>query len=290
MVNALWALGQRLLAEGCPTPLASLNPCYTYPGLTEIVQDVDHVAVQLSKQVPPEMDPLIVGITGYGNVALGVHEILDRLHATSLTPDELLRLPTNAHGIFRVVFKEENTVALPDGKFELKDYYMHPERYDSIFPAYLDRLTVLMNCIYWEERYPRLVLVDDLRKLYADSMPRLRVIGDLSCDIAGGIEATVRVTKSDDPVYVFDTKTGMTPSGVHGCGPVILAVDNLPAELPKEASEAFSKALVPFIPALANADFTLGLDACGLPPPLHRATIAYRGELTHHYSYLNRFL
>jgi alpha-aminoadipic semialdehyde synthase len=120
--------------------------------------------------------------------------------------------------------------------------------------------------------------------------PRLRVIGDISCDIEGSIEATVRCTEPDNPVYVYNPLTGKTEDGCAGEGPVILAVDNLPAELPREASESFSMALMPFVPSVASADFTVPFDACDLPGPIRRAVIVYQGELTEEYSHLSEYL
>ena len=72
-----------------------------------------------------------------------------------------------------------------------------------------------------------------LRSLYAKS-PRLQVIGDIGCDVNGPLECTVKATDTGSPVYVYDPSTGRASNGVRGKGPVIMAVDNLPAELPRE--------------------------------------------------------
>ena len=148
-----------------------------------------------------------------------------------------------------------------------------------------------MNCIYWESKYPRMITRDHLRGLYEGSArPRLRVIGDISCDIAGSMECTVRTTTPGNPVYVYEPATGATPDGVAGDGPVILAVDFLPCELPVDSSNFFSRALSPLVPAMARADFSGPLADSGLPPALQRATIVYRGELTEPYRYLRQYL
>ena len=116
------------------------------------------------------------------------------------------------------------------------------------------------------------------------------MIGDVSCDIEGSIECTVRSTESDNPVYVYDPSTGETQDGVAGCGPVILAVDNLPCELPADASRQFSRSLAPFIPGLAKTDFKALLTDSGMPPELAAATVLYHGELTESYRYLEQCL
>ena len=120
--------------------------------------------------------------------------------------------------------------------------------------------------------------------------PRLRVIGDISCDVEGAIECTVKATGPDNPVYVYEVAADRAVSGVAGNGPVIMAVGILPSELPREASTYFSGVLKPYIPAIARADFSGDFDACQLPPPIKRAIIVYRGELTSTYRYLEKHL
>ncbi len=114
----------------------------------------------------------------------------------------------------------------------------------------------------------------------------LRVIGDISCDIEGSIECTVHATEPDDPVYVYDVASGKALPGVEGTGPVILAVDILPCELPVDSSNFFSRALRPFLPHVDAADFGGPLESSGLPPELLKATIVYKGQLTAPYQYL----
>jgi alpha-aminoadipic semialdehyde synthase len=123
-----------------------------------------------------------------------------------------------------------------------------------------------------------------------DTPPRLRVIGDLGCDIEGAIECTLKCTEPSDPVYVYNPLEGAISSGVDGSGPVVLAVDILPAELPREASEEFSSALSPFLTALAEADFNVPFSELALPPELLGAVIAHRGKLTPDYRYIEAHL
>jgi alpha-aminoadipic semialdehyde synthase len=175
--------------------------------------------------------------------------------------------------------------------FDLQEYYKHPDRYRASFFRHAPHLTLLVNCIYWEPKYPRLITLEQFRELYAaGGGARLRVVGDISCDIDGSVACTVRATTPDSPIYVFDPATGETRDGVEGPGPVVLAVDFLPCELPVDASEFFSRSLLPFIPALARTDFSADLADSGLPPELQRATIVYHGKLTESYQYLEKFL
>ena len=199
-----------------------------------------------------------------------------------------------AQDVYRVVFHEEHLVepCSPERSFELQDYYDHPEAYRSRFEAYLSSLTILLNGICWSESYPRLVTIEALRRLYHDpaAPPRLRVIGDVSCDLCGSIECTLRCTTPDDPVFTYDPNSGEERPGVEGPGPVVLAVDNLPCELPADASRSFGDALVGLLPALARCDYARPFAELDLPPELERAVIVHRGELTPDYSYLSEFL
>lgn len=296
MIDTLWALGRRLESEGIDTPLATIDPAHSYPSLHDAKLAIRAAGERIASHgLPQSLLPLTVGIAGYGNVASGVREILAELPTREVAPENLENVleGPSPHCIYQTTFREEDQVAplSTHHTFELQDYYSHPERYRSVFDDHLPHLTVLMNCNYWDERYPRLVTKDGLRSLYGGGTPpRLRVIGDLGCDVEGAIQCTLRCTEPSDPVYVFDPRTGAVESGVEGNGPVVLAVDILPAELPREASEEFSISLAQFIPALARADFDVEFSDLDLPPELLGAVIVHRGRLTPDYTYLEEHL
>jgi alpha-aminoadipic semialdehyde synthase len=296
MIDTLWALGQRLdQIEGVETPFAAVRQAYGYEGLEQAKRAIAAVGATLKRDgAPPALTPLVCGFAGYGNVSVGAQEIYDLLGPEEVSPAELASIdPEDRSRCYKVVFKEEHLVERSDGSpFALQHYYDHPEDYRPVFAErYLGSLTLLINCIYWTDRYPRLVTNADLRALYRDGKPRLRVIGDISCDIEGSVEATVKATEPDKPVFVYDLDGEEAVDGVAGRGPVIMAVDNLPAELPKDASRSFSSALLPLVPALAAADLGAPtLEGCRLPAPLERAVITYRGELAADYQYLDEHL
>lgn len=297
MIDSLWALGQRLKWEGIPNPFSDIRNTYTYPSLAEARADVRRAGERVRKEgVPEAIAPMIVGVAGYGNVGRGVLEILTDLPIQDIEPRDVAAVAEDPNAsrnvIYRVVFKEEHSVEpiSPETCFDLQDYYQHPEKYRSCFAQYLPYLTVLMHCNYWDQRYPRLVTKADIRALYAGGQPRLRVVGDASCDVGGGIEFNVGCTEPDQPVYVYDPETDTATLGVAGRGPVVLAVDILPSELPRESSEYFSEILLPFVPAIARADYSVPFEQLDLPPEIRRAVIVHRGELTPDYRYLEAFL
>jgi saccharopine dehydrogenase (NAD+, L-lysine-forming) len=297
MVETLWALGRRLDWEGVSNPFSELRHTYEYKDLAECKEAISLVGEQLKAEgLPKSVGPIVCAITGYGNVARGVWEILDLLPVEEVEPQDLAALAEGSdddgHAIYKVVFKEEHTVhpVSPADRFELQDYYQHPEKYRGRFESYVPHLTMVVNCVYWEEKYPRLITNEYLKSLYDGGQPRLRVIGDISCDIEGAVECTVRATEADNPVFVYDPFTGETTDGYAGEGPVVMAVDILPSELPRDASVDFSRVLCPFIPAIAQADYSVPFEQLALPPEIKRAVIAHRGELTPSYRYIEQFL
>ena len=207
--------------------------------------------------------------------------------------DGLFAGPVARRAVHKVVFAEHDMVARRDATapFELDEYLRHPELYEGVFDRWLPRLTVLLNCVFWDTQYPRLVTKAAVRRLYAAAAPPLlRVIGDVSCDIEGSVELTSKETHIDDPVYVYDPEAGSIADGVAGRGPVVLAVGNLPCELSRESSLAFSAALSPFVPALAETDFSLPYAQLRLPPELRRALILHHGDFTPGYEYMRQFI
>ncbi len=298
MIDTLWALGRKLEAEGTPSPFGGLLQTYHYTSLVEAKEEIAEVAhVIRTEGLPEPLVPLVCGFTGYGHVSQGAQEIFDLLPMEEIPPERfgafLRQKNFSAHRVYKTVFREEHMVRprSPRRLFELKDYYESPAEYEPLLEAFLPHLTILVNGIYWSPAFPRFLSRSFIRDLYAaPGQPRLRVVGDISCDIEGGVEFTLRSTDPADPVYVYDPATDGIRSGFEGRGPVVMAVDNLPAEIPLESSVFFSQALKAFLPALAKADFGSDEGGCDLPAPLRRAMILCRGRLTPPFEYLREFL
>ncbi|MBI4224219.1 MAG: hypothetical protein HY609_04745 [Deltaproteobacteria bacterium] len=260
MMDSLWAYGRRLDSEGVSNPFRQLKPAHAYPSLGAIREAV----IQAGRQM---RTTLVCGFTGYGRVSQGAQEIFDLLPASQAK---------------KIVFKESDLFERADGApFDLRDYYQTPQNYRSVFEKYLPGLDLLINAIYWEKKYPRLVTKAGLKKA-----PRLKVIGDISCDVEGSIEVTVKATDPGNPVYVYDLEKDRALDGFKGSGPVILAVDNLPCEVAREASTDFSAALKPLVPAIAKADYALPFEKLSLPAELKKAVICHGGRLTPGFEYL----
>lgn len=294
MIESLVALAGRLESEGVTTPLMELKHAYEYGTLVEARNHLLQIGERIRDEgMGSHPDPVIIGLAGYGNVSKGCQEMLACLPVTSIAVEDLEDVAgastAEVGPLVKVVFKEEDMVEprSSDAQFVLQDYYQRPENYRGVFPKYLPHLDLLMNTIYWEDRFPRLVTRKWAHSHYGPGkQPRLKVIGDISCDIEGSIELTLKAPMPDQPCFVYEPQSGKVRDGVVGNGPVIMAVDNLPCELPRESSEHFSAVLGAMIPALGQADYSSDFSGLHLPPHLKKAVITHRGELTPGYRYL----
>lgn len=298
MVDTLWALGRRLQIEGIDNPFVELRQTLHYQSLVEAKEEIAFIGEEIRHTgLPAEMVPFICGFTGYGHVSQGAQEIFDLLPSDEIEAEEfasfMSRGQFSPHRAYKIVFREEHMVRprRKEESFDLQDYYQNPERYEPVLEEILPHLTILVNGIYWAPKYPRFITKKFIRDLYAkEARPRLRVISDISCDIRGGVEFTLRSTDPKDPVFVYDPVKDEALAGFEGRGPVVMAVDNLPAEIPLESSVFFSQCLKPFIPAIAYADYGGTLDGCWLPDPIKKAMILFRGEFAPDYQYMKAFL
>jgi alpha-aminoadipic semialdehyde synthase len=295
MIETLVALGRRLNSRGIGNPFTALKQPHEYGSIREIKAALEVIGHWIRAEgLPTEVLPLTVGFAGYGNVSKGAQEMIDVLPVKEISPGELKTITAGTPGagntIFKAVFKEEDMVVpkAPGDSFVLQDYYDHPDKYSGVFEAYLPYLAVLVNCVYWDARYPRLVTTDYLKNHWKDD--RLLVIGDISCDIDGSIEATKKITEPGKPTFVYDPAADSVFDGWEGNGPVIMAVDILPSELPRDASVYFSGVLKEFIPAIAKADYSVEFGDLALPDPIKKAVILHKGTLTPRYEYLTKYL
>jgi saccharopine dehydrogenase (NAD+, L-lysine-forming) len=295
-INSLWSLGQRLKAQKIHNPFENLKQAYRYDSLDEAKEAISAAGQEIALHgLPQELCPMVVGFTGYGNVSAGAQEIINLLPSIEITPQQLLDpnfVKTAKNIIYKVIFREKDLSRLKDGsqKFDLQDYYSHPERYENQFEQYIPQLSVLLNCMYWDTRYPRIVTKDFLEKLYSKCEPMLKVIGDITCDPDGSIECTHKGTEIEDPVFVYDTNKRIPKMGFEGNGILVMAVDILPSELPRESSIAFGDALLPYVKSIAEADYDESFEKIQLPNPIKKALIVHKGKFTPSFEYISKYL
>lgn len=288
MINTLWAFGQRLRWEGIPSVFERICRAKDYATLEDLKHALKDVGRAMKGAgLPHAIVPVVCGVTGQGRVARGALAMLGLLPTERVEPGELPRLFASGRFSNRVIYRvhyhqaDIYTPRDPRASFDRYRLFRYPDRFRSLIEDSLHYLSILVNGIYWEQRFPRLVTKSALRALYErNPVPRLRVLGDITCDVDGSIESTIKATTVDRPTFVFDPISGAAVDGVAGLGPVVMAIDKLPTELPRQASESFGDTLAPFVPMLARADYASELKESGLPPELERAVVAHRGQLT----------
>lgn len=292
MLRTLRAYGRKIKAQGYSTPFEKIKRLSEYASVEDAKEHVREIGKEINERgLPVEVCPLIVGLTGYGNVSKGAQEIFDLLPYYEIPPDELVdkydQIQSDRSNLYKVVFKEKHMVNPKDGQFELQDYYDHPGKYVPNFHIYLPYLTVLMNCIFWSEDYPRLVTKNYLRNRQDTT---LSVIGDISCDINGAVEITYKTTNPDNDTFTYFPLQDKFKDGIYSEGITIMAVDNLPADFSREASIEFSSVLKEFVNEIVMADFNVDFENLRLSYPIKKALILHRGALTVEYRYMEQFL
>lgn len=294
--DTLRVLGERLEFKGVkPNPFAGMKHTLQCRSLAELKEEFQALGGRISEQgLPKHLVPFVVGFAGYGNVSRGAQEMFDLLPHVQIEPEEIFDISEPKDNVlYKCVFKEEHMVEPKDSAadFDLQDYYENGStKYRGVFEKYVPHLAVILNCIYWSDNYPRLVTKNFMKKHWPADNRRLEVVGDISCDVEGAIQFTVRTTTPGDPAFTYIVDQDCAEPGVKGDGPVVMAVDNLPCELPRESSTSFSETLLDYIPALAKADFTVPFQQLNLPKELKDAVIVYQGELTEKYTYLKEYL
>jgi saccharopine dehydrogenase (NAD+, L-lysine forming) len=296
MIDTLHGLGRKLKRLGLETPLERIRMSYQYDSLEQAKSEISAIGQEIdAKGLPAELAPLTVGFSGYGNVSRGAQEIFDLLPHKVMSAQAMVDNAENFTGdtlnLYKVVFAEEDMVRPREGRFDLQDYYTHPEKYVSRFEEYLPHLTALINCIYWEERYPRLLTKEYLKSRTAlESNLKLQIVGDISCDIDGSIEITSKATKPDNAFFTYFAANDRFVDGIERLGVSVMAVDNLPCEFSAESSHEFSKVLAPYVPQILAADMNRDTADVDLPSPLKRALILHKGELTPDFRYMTSFI
>ncbi|PAA57439.1 hypothetical protein BOX15_Mlig019856g3 [Macrostomum lignano] len=233
-----------------------------------------------------------VVLTGSGRVGTGCREILDLLGFEKISPADLLARDWSSadHPPVYAQLPADHLFRLgPDNSWS-PDYYANPTGYHSIAWPYMVKANILINGMYWDNRCGPLLTIEQM----CQPEMAVRLIGDITCDIApvASLPCTVRPTVVKDPVLTFDPELGreLQPGEPRSALAVdVMAVDNLPSELPRDASRDFgdmilNKVLPEFLQAAA-ADGNQRVS-----PVLEGATITEAGKLTSVFAYLSDFV
>lgn len=239
-------------------------------------EDRKEMEAELVKVKLPKDTKIVM--TGYGRVGHGAREVIDLLPIKEVDPDEFLNEsfdePVYTH------LHIEDYVAREDGEeFDKRAFFESGEGHVSTFPRYIKAADLYIACHFWKEGSPFLYTRDDLK---TDQL-RLSVVADISCDIDGPVASTIRPSTIADPIYGYDPLTENEADFKADNVIAVMAVDNLPCELPKDASEDFGNELITHIlPVLIGDDPT---DIIG-----RGSETTKEGRLSSHFSYLQDYL
>ena len=212
--------------------------------------------------------------TGRGNVAKGSMEVLKHANIKQVSINDYLNKKYN-EGVFCNISTREY-VERNDGKdYSVQDFTSNPHEYKSKVKKYLFDADMLITGHYWEPKFPKLFYPNQINEF-----KNLKIIGDITCDINGAVPTTVRSTTIAKPYYSIDINS-MQEIDLGNKGIAVMAVDNLPSELPNEASEEFGENIISEVfPFLINKD----------DDRISRATTASQGKFCPKYGYLKEFI
>lgn len=275
--------GERVVAFGRWAGIVgAYNGLWTYgkkSGLYEIKRAYDcYDREELDKELQKvQLPPIKIVVTGTGRVGKGVVEVLKTAGVKQVDSHDFL----NAYfeeSVFTVLSSSHYNRRKTDGGFDRSEFYHEPEKYESHFLKYAEVSDILMAAAYWDNRAPRLFSPEDIN---TDDF-NISVIADITCDIHGSVPTTIRASKVLDPVYDIDREhfEELPPFGKQ-TSISVMAIDNLPTELPRDASKDFGEQLMKhFIPELMKPRSEM----------IEKATIAKEGDLTLEFIYLKEFV
>ena len=277
------AKGDRVLAfgkwagvVGCYNAFRAWQLHHGSPDMEPANECYDRAEMERHLAALPLLRGLRIVLTGGGRVGKGAMEVLDKRGVKRVDTDAFLTSTFN--GPVYCVAGSETIYERVDGKpFDKAAFHADPTGHVSTFARFAHRAHIYLACHFWDPRGPKLLSAEELR----DERLTVRVVADISCDVGGPIDSTLRSTTIAQPMLGYDRATA-TECAVGRSGSItVMAVDNLPCELPRDASEAFGRDLVDHV--LPNF---LGEDPTGM---IDRATIVRNGALTERYAYLAEY-
>lgn len=223
------------------------------------------------------LPPIKIILTGGGRVAKGAMEVLLGMKIRKVTPAAFLSERFD-FSVFTQLNTRDYNVRKDRGAFSRHDFFKNPENYESDFLKYAHEGDILIAAAYWDPHAPVLFKREDvLRNDF-----KTNIIADITCDIEGSIPSTKKPSTIEDPIYDYNPSDDEVEAPFTDEGNItVMAVDNLPCELPRDASESFGNELLNnVLPEL------LGKDEKGI---IKRATITSNGNLTDKYEYLRDY-
>uniref|UniRef100_A0A672H534 Uncharacterized protein n=1 Tax=Salarias fasciatus TaxID=181472 RepID=A0A672H534_SALFA len=297
MINILHGLGLRFLALGHHTPFMHIGMAHNYRNVSQAIQAVRDCGYEISMGLMPKsIGPVTFCFTGTGNVSKGAQDIINELPVEYVEPHELKDVSQTGDmtKVYATVLsRHHHLMRKSDGLYDPMEYENHPELYTSHFrTSVAPYTTCLINGIYWDPHTPRLLrrvdaqrLIRPLGRLSEDEgspqLPhKLLAICDISADTGGSIEFMNECTTIDKPFCMYDADQHIDHDSVEGNGILMCSIDNLPAQLPIEATEYFGDRLFPYVWEMVRPEPSLFL--------LVQAVITSNGVLTPKFEYIEK--
>jgi len=230
-----------------------------------------------AKAVDLPSDTKIV-LTGGGRVGMGAHELLTSLGLREVHADAFLKEDFNEAVFTRLDVGQYNSRR--DGRdFEMGEFIADPTEFKSMFMKYAEVADMYIAGHYWAEGSPFLFTRDHMKQ----ESWRVKVVADVSCDIDGPVACTIRPSTIADPLYGYDPATESECAFNDPKGITVMAVDNLPCELPRDASHGFGKEMMAHVmPLLIGGDRDNMLT--------HATETTLQGELSPKFKYLQDYI
>lgn len=233
------------------------------------------------KEIKLELKKVVLGdakivLTGGGRVAQGAIEIIDEIRIPAVNSSDFIFQEFHTP-IYTQLHCEDLYKSKTGKDFNLGHFFANPTEYKSRFKKFTEIADIFISCHYWDHNADVLFKEEDtqIEKF------NLKVIADITCDIKGSIPTTIRSSTIDNPIYGYNPESGEEGAPFSPANITIMAVDNLPCELPRDASVDFGAALIKnIIPALIGDDST---------SIINRASITKNGKLNTGYEYLEDY-
>lgn len=238
--------------------------------------DMSEVFTELEKVKLP---PLKIVVTGMGRVGKGSTMILDKVGVKRVEPDEFLHQEFQ-YPVYTLLSSKDYNIRLDDSGYDRDEFYAFPEKYKSNFKRFLHLSDIFIAAAYWDPRAPKLFTREDMLK---DNF-KVKIIADITCDINGSVPSTLKPSTIYDPAYDYNPVNHCIEPIFSGDKNVtVMAIDNLPGELPRDASKDFGNQLITHIfPILSNHSDPEEI--------LSRAMMTTKeGDLTPRFSYLKEY-
>lgn len=235
--------------------------------------DMNEVKEELKKVNLPNLKIII---TGNGRVANGAIELAGMLHLRRITPYEFTHY-TFREPTYTQLHSSNYNEPLDGSAWNTEKFYSHPDKFRSTFMKYARFCDLLIHCSYWNPKAPLLFTKQEMKSPEFG----ISVIADVTCDINGSIPSTTKASTIAEPFYGYDTKSEQETTAFSKDAITVMAIDNLPCELPLNASEDFGKELIDkVLPFLLKEDNN---------EMIERATIVKNGKLMPRFDYLKDY-